>query len=151
MTLSAPLEISSPLKMAVRKFPGDYSILADIGDFVSGEANAAGLDGTAAYAVQLAVDEACTNIIEHAYGGEGNGDIEISTNLLDNGIEIVIKDVGIRFDPKAVPQPDSSVPLKDLQMGGAGLFLIKKMMDEVDYQFDAQGTILTMRKLIQSV
>ena len=106
MTPSAPLEISSFPKMAVRKFPGDYSILADIGNFIIGEADAAGLDGSASYAVQLAVDEACTNIIEHAYGGEGKGDIEIRTNKLVNGIEIVIKDVGIRFDPEVVPEPD---------------------------------------------
>lgn len=151
MTPSVLSEISSRHRMAVRKFPAKFSSLAEIGRFISGEADIAGLVGQASYAVQIAVDEACTNIIEHAYGGESGEEIEIITKILDNGIELVLKDGGISFDPQSVPEPDSSVPLNDLAIGGAGVFLIKKMMDEVDYHFDSRGTILTMRKLKQGV
>lgn len=147
---SARLDISSRITMGSRKFPGKYSSLAEIGKFVMGEAETAGLDEQAVYAVQLAVDEACTNIIEHAYGGEDKGEIEIITTQLTDGIEITLRDNGETFEPDAVPEPEMNIPLEDIEMRGAGIFLIKKMMDEVNYQFGNGGTILKMRKLIKS-
>ena len=54
-------------------FPGRFSSLAKIGRLVRQAAKEAGLNDKSAYDVELAVDEACTNIIEHGYGGEGKG------------------------------------------------------------------------------
>ena len=136
--------------MVSQKFPGKYSSLAEIGKFVVGEAETAGLDEQGVYAVQLAVDEACTNIIEHAYGGEGKGEIEVTTTLLSDGIEITLRDNGERFEPETVPEPEMNIPLEEVEMRGAGIFLIKKMMDEVHYQFGNGGTILKMRKIKKS-
>ncbi|MBL7161315.1 MAG: ATP-binding protein [Anaerolineales bacterium] len=133
--------------MPTRTFPGQYQYLAEIGDFVTQIAKEAGFDSDQVYAVQLAVDEACANIIEHGYGGEGRGDILCSCDSTDEGITIVIKDWGQRFAPDEVPEPDYDVPLEKLQSRGAGLFLMSKLMDDVDFEFgDSDGNTLIMTK-----
>ncbi len=133
--------------MPTRKFPGRYQHLAAIGDFVAEIAKEAGFDSAQVYSVQLAVDEACTNIIEHGYGGEGMGEIQCSCDPTDDGMVIVIKDWGGKFDPNEIPDPDYDVPLEELQSRGAGLFLMRKVMDEVDFEFDLKkGNTLTMIK-----
>ncbi len=133
--------------MPTRKFPGQYENLAKIGEFVSEIAKEAGFDSAQVYSVQLAVDEACTNIIEHGYGGEGRGDILCSCDTTDDGIIIVIKDWGQQFEPDEIADPNFEVPLEELQSRGAGMFLMKKIMDEVKYKFDKfKGNTLTMKK-----
>ena len=71
-------------------FPGRFEGLAAISEFVTRAAMDAGLDARAIYAVQLAVDEACSNIIEHAYGGEGRGNIECTCRVNDMGLTIIL-------------------------------------------------------------
>lgn len=123
-----------PVLMNTITVPGQFSSLAEIGEFVTQTAEAAGLDENAVYAVQLAVDEACTNIIEHAYGGEGLGDIECTCNTVEEGIEITLRDTGESFDPNSIPEPDFNVPLEELALSGAGLLLIRKLMDDIRYK-----------------
>lgn len=107
----------------------------------------AGLDDEAVYAVELSVDEACTNIIEHAYGGEGKGEIEITCEITRSGLVVTVHDHGKSFDPASVPLPNAHVPLEELKVRGVGLFLMKKMMDEVTFDFAAErGNFLKMVK-----
>jgi serine/threonine-protein kinase RsbW len=121
--------------------------LSKICAFVVREAGEAGLDDTAAYGVELAVDEACTNIIEHAYGGEGKGEIECTARATKDGLVIILRDKGKAFDPTGVPDPDVNAPLEKLPSRGAGLFLMRKMMDEVHFEFrKGKGNTLTMLK-----
>jgi serine/threonine-protein kinase RsbW len=120
-------------------FPGQYDNLAKISEFVTGAARAAGLDSAGIYAVELAVDEACANIIDHAYGGEGIGEIECSVEILENGLKIILRDQGKSFDPEQVNPPKLGVPLEDLKPRGVGLYLMKKMVDEVHYQAGLEG------------
>lgn len=133
--------------MPTRKFPSHLENLKDIGDFVVKQAKIAGFDDAEVYAVQLAVDEAATNIIEHAYEGEGVGDIELTCELMSNGIKVVLHDHGQPFDPGSLPTPALNVPLDQLKPRGLGVFLIHQMMDEVNYKFSPKnGNILTMVK-----
>ena len=133
--------------MPTKSFPGDFSSLEQISEFIAENTKLAGFDEKTAYAVQLAVDEACSNIIEHAYGKDLQGDIECSCTLVDEGIEIVLKDKGRVFTPEDVPEIDVGVPLDELGERGAGVFLMNKLMDEVKYEFSkTEGTTLTMTK-----
>jgi serine/threonine-protein kinase RsbW len=135
--------------MASKKFPGNYSSLALIGQFVAKEAARAGLDENSVYSVQLAVDEACTNIIEHAYGGENLGEIVCVCSTSSSGFEVELRDTGQTFDPKTIPDPQLGVPLEKLKSRGAGIFLMKKLMDEVKFDFTKGGeTRLRMLKKI---
>lgn len=133
--------------MATATFPGRFESLAGIRKFVFRAASDAGFDEKEIYAVELAVDEACANIIEHAYGGEDKGDIECTCNDLNEGLEIIIKDEGKPFDPDSVRDPDFSVNLDDIKPRGAGLYLIRNMMDDVEFVFTKKGgNVLRMVK-----
>lgn len=133
--------------MPTRKFPSHLENLKDIGDFVVKQAKLAGFDNGEIYAVQLAVDEAATNIIEHAYEGKEVGEIELQCEVLSDGIKIILRDQGEPFDPDGLPKPELNVPLDQLKPRGLGVFLIRQMMDEVDYKFSPRnGNVLTMIK-----
>jgi len=133
--------------MQTRTFPGRFENLDSIREFVVQAAMQAGFDEAATYAVELSVDEACTNIIEHAYGGEGKGDIDLSVEITDQEFIVILHDQGSPFDPAKVPIPYHNVPLEELKPRGVGLFLIRKMMDEVQFEFSPdRGNILTLRK-----
>jgi len=104
------------------------------------------LDEKEIYAVQLAVDEAASNIIEHAYGGENRGDIECTCTVSKNEIEVVLKDQGESFVPEEIPDLAIGAPLEDFGPRGAGLVLMNKLMDEVRFEFLEGGNVLTMVK-----
>lgn len=126
---------------------GKLKNLAKIADFITGVAAKAGLTERAIYAVQMAVDEACTNIIEHAYGGEGVGDIQINCTNSVQGLEIIIIDHGQSFNPDQVSLLDPSAPLANRDRRGMGMFFIKNLMDRVEYQFTpTQGNRLILFK-----
>ncbi len=128
-------------------FAGQLDSLPKIRDFIVTEARSAGFGDSDVYAVELAVDEACSNIIEHAYRGEGVGDIQCTCRISDDDLTIIIKDNGQPFDPESVPEPNFGASLESLRAGGAGLFLMRKMMDEVKFEFTKdQGNTLTMIK-----
>jgi serine/threonine-protein kinase RsbW len=130
-----------------RTFPGRFSYLAEIGEFVTRAAGAAGLSPDAVYAVEMAVDEACTNIIMHAYGGEGRGDIECTCQINGRGLTVTLRDRGCSFDPSSVPDPDVDTEIQDRQEGGLGLYLMRNLMDDVRFEFSSDaGNVLTLVK-----
>ena len=99
------------------------------------------------YAVQLAVDEASTNIIEHGYGRECPSRIDIGCEVLEDGLKVVIYDDADPFDPEVIPEPDFNVKLEEVKPRGLGMFLMRKMMDEVSYDISPdKGNTLTMIK-----
>jgi len=133
--------------MATERFSGYYKNLDRIRAFVLEAAEYAGLGERAAYAVQSAVDEACTNIIEHAYGGEGRGEIICTCIDTGEGLRVVLQDFGKSFNPDSVPDPQVNVPLEDVKVGGLGIFFIRKLMDDVKFEFTPnRGNILTLFK-----
>ena len=98
------------------------------------------------YEVQTAVDEACTNIIKYACAG-GENIISISCSLDGSDFIITIRDKGKPFDPSFVPAPDIEADWGKRQVGGLGMHLMRELMDEVSYKFNAEkGNTLTMRK-----
>lgn len=119
---------------------GAYKNLARIGDFVERFAVSAGFDERSVHALQMAVDEACSNIIEHAYGGEGKGDIYLEFQQVETGIKVTIRDRGEPFNPDIVPTPNIEAPLEERGEGGLGLFLIRQLMDEVRFEFGGDGS-----------
>jgi serine/threonine-protein kinase RsbW len=117
-----------------------YDSLADISKYVQAAAQQAGLDQKATYAVQLAVDEACCNIIDHAYGGEGNGDIQCSVKVGSDALTIVLVDHGRPYQPDEVKQPKLDLPISKVKRRGAGLYLMAQMMDKVSYESTPEAT-----------
>jgi serine/threonine-protein kinase RsbW len=121
--------------------------LTVISDFITSAAKKLGLDDDQTFALQMAVDEACANVIEHAYGGETDGTISIHCQTLNDDVVVTIHDYGRPFDPKSIPRPDITAPLEKRQNGALGLYLMEKLMDSVEWEFDAEkGNKLTLRK-----
>jgi len=130
--------------------PGRFESLAQISDFITRAARDAGLDEDGVFHVQMAVDEACSNVIEHAYA-ESQGHIVVECVAEAGGdLRIEIRDQGRPFDPDSVPPPpvtNGSVEVDEMKVGGLGLFFMRKLMDEVTFRFDAaMGNHLTMIK-----
>lgn len=116
-------------------------------DFVADEAMRAGLDEHAVYHCQLAVDEACTNIIEHGYRlRQDSPVIDIFCRTDVYRFTITIMDNGIGFNPLTQPQPDSTAPLEQRVSGGWGIHFIKRFMDEVAYSRENQHNCLSLIK-----
>lgn len=129
------------------RFPGRFESLEKISQYVAKAAEEAGFDEFTTYNLQLAVDEACSNIIEHAYGAEDVGEIDCVCRDTGEALKITLKDWGRSFDPNNVPEPDYSQSLEKIGPRGAGLWLIKKIMDEVKYHFTPEGNELEMVKV----
>ncbi|OQA23482.1 MAG: Serine-protein kinase RsbW [Chloroflexi bacterium ADurb.Bin360] len=128
-------------------FPAVCASLEAISLQVKEAADVAGLDDDAAYAIQLAVEEACDNIIEHAYGNNMRGDIECTCEATPDGLVVTLRDHGDPFDPDLVPPPNLDSPLEERDAGGLGLHFIRKLTDDFCFQFDAeQGNVLMLFK-----
>jgi len=127
---------------------GKLENLSAIADFIATTMRQIGIGEEIILSVQIAVDEACTNIIQHGYSGKG-GIIAISCELQGDDFVITIRDRGRPFDPGSVPPPDLAADLEQRRVGGLGMYLMRKLMDEVSYNFDAEkGNKLTMRKTL---
>ena len=126
--------------------PGRYKSVRRATQFVVEAATEAGLVERAIFHCQMAVDEACTNIIEHAYGGEDKGDIHITTHSEGDTFTITLIDHGAPFDPDSVPPPRIDPDLTKLEPGGLGLHLMRKLMDSVSFSFAEEENKLVMVK-----
>lgn len=121
--------------------------LSTIADFVVAQARLAGMDEEQVFAVQMAVDEACTNAMEHAYAGKQDGEVRVCCSVEDDALTVSITDQGEPFDPSLVPVPDVSAPLETRSIGGLGLFFMHRLMDSVEFQALApKGNQIVMRK-----
>jgi serine/threonine-protein kinase RsbW len=118
-------------------FPGEYKSLSEISEFVVNQANYLGFSSKDIYSIQIAVDEACSNIIDHAYGKEDLGYIELQVEDIENGMKITIRDDGDPFDPEEIPDPVIDSPLEERRERGLGLYIMRKLMDEVTYDFSS--------------
>ncbi len=123
-----------------------YESLARIADFVRDFAKNSGFQSFAVYSIEMAVDEACSNIIEHAYGGEGKGSIRCTCSYNGSKLAIIIKDQGKSFDPSSIPPPNLSDDIDEREAHGLGLYFIRQWMDEVTFHTAGSENILTMVK-----
>ncbi len=125
--------------------------LVPISKFVTRAAEKAGLDARAIYQVQMVVEEACDNIIEHAYAGESKGNIECTCVVDQEGLTVILRDHGRAFNPESIPEPDREASLEERETGGLGLYFINQLMDEVTFSFSSDaGNVLTMIKRRES-
>lgn len=123
-----------------------YGSIPTITQFVAEAARSAMLDEDSVFHCQMAVDEACTNVIEHAYGDAHIENFEIECLVQPGKCVIRIVDHGQPFDPTTIPVPKATVSISDLRPGGIGLHLMRQLMDEVRFEFSDQGNTLIMVK-----
>ena len=146
-------------KENVLTVPGRYDQIRALCGFVTEGGKSAGLDADTIFHLELCCDEASTNIIEHAYGGEDVGEIRVRYQVTEDAFVVTLSDHGRSFDPNEVHEPtplnqDAETALNgfldDVRVGGLGIHFMRKLMDEVHYSFDNEnGNTLTLVKYLQ--
>jgi len=127
----------------------DMSNLARVADFVAEAAQKVKLTQRQSDDVQMAVDEAVTNVMEHAYAGESDGRISIKMRVDDQELFVEIRDQGKEFNAKKVKKPNIKGPLSERSIGGLGIFFMKKLMDKVEFTRDQTGNVTRMSKKLK--
>ncbi len=111
--------------------------LLEVREFVSEAARQFGFDEEDIANIVLAVDEACTNIIKHSYQYAPDKHIDIAIIRNNGTFEVRIRDHGKSFNPDTLKVPDLKRNLSEHRRGGLGVYLMRKLMDKVEYSFAA--------------
>ncbi|GIV59310.1 ATP-binding protein [Rhodocaloribacter litoris] len=114
--------------------PSSTRYLEDVRHFVETHARQADLSPEAVEQLKMAVDEACTNVIEHAYKGKGEHQIDIAVIVKPDRLTVRIRDEGESFDPKAYQEPDIFEYARRHKKGGFGVHIMRRLMDQVEYR-----------------
>jgi serine/threonine-protein kinase RsbW len=130
-----------------RRFPARLEATRQLGELAVSAAQAAQFDESAVFQTRLAMDEACTNIIEHAYPNSDRGEIEVMLEAQPGELRIHLTDFGEAYDPREVrSEPHTGSRLEEAHPGGLGLYLMRRVMDEVYYISHGQHNTLVMVK-----
>lgn len=132
--------INKPKRKSYRlKLPADSGNLNIIRKFVAEISENMGFSEEEIYKIELAVDEACANVVKHAYLTNSKKEPVINIEAKDktNRIEIIITDKGKGFDPKKIKKPEIEEYMKKMKKGGLGIYLIKELMDKVSFRIKA--------------
>lgn len=141
-----PTAIESTFSLSV---PSSTRNLALIREFVSQVAAQAGFDDSELIKLELAVDEACTNVIRHAYGHDTSREVTIKAIFDEEELRIEVVDNGHGFDPDLIKAEHVKQLIAERKAGGLGMQLMKLLMDEVHYEISpGQKNELTMIKKI---
>ena len=125
------------------KLPSDPQLLKIIRSGISHISKICGFSNEESNAVTIAVDEAASNIIKHTYNGAKNEVIVVNFRILEDRLEVVLRDFGEKVDPETIKSRD----LNEIRPGGLGVHLIKSTMDVVNYDNSFEdGNQLTMVK-----
>lgn len=144
------IEMSSIERKFTLKVPSSTENLALIREFVATIGNQAGLDESGVAQLELAVDEACANVIEHAYGHDITKEVVVRAIFDNEFLRIAVIDEGRGFDPNKMPQDSVEQLIHERKSGGLGIRLIKTLMDEVSYEIvPGQKNELHMTKKIR--
>jgi len=103
-------------------------------EFISEAARKYGFDEEAVGKIALAVDEACTNVIKHAYNYAPDRELQVNIQKSGTNLEVVITHDGKSFDPEAIKPPNMPDYLKHFRHGGLGMHLMRSLMDKVEYR-----------------
>jgi anti-sigma regulatory factor (Ser/Thr protein kinase) len=103
------------------------------------------LSGNVIHDATLALEEIVSNIVFYAYTDEDEHEIEVVMGINRDQLFFKVKDDGIAFNPLKNPEPDVSKPFEEKEIGGLGIYLVKNLMDELEYLRENEKNILTMK------
>ncbi len=115
-------------------------------DFVDGRLEAAGCPMKARTQIDVAVDEMFGNIARYAYDTSGPATVRVDVDRDPPAVRVTFIDRGRPYDPLAKPDPDVTLSADDRPIGGLGIFMVKKTMDDVRYEYKDGQNILTVEK-----
>ncbi len=128
--------MASKVKKYQLKLPSSTNHLELIREFVTNIARGVGFDDEKINQIELAVDEACTNVVKHAYQGDDRQPLDVMVQTDAKKFKIIISDKGRGFSPKKIKTPDMKKYLSEMRVGGLGIYLMQTLMDEVDFKME---------------
>ena len=123
-----------PNETAALRRPGRPEHLPELLDFVRDACARAGAEAPVGFALRLAVEEVCTNLMRHGYAGRDAGPIELSVGADPERIVVTIVDHSPPFSPDDAPAPDLVSGAEERRIGGLGWHLVKSVVDEIRYE-----------------
>ena len=133
------------MKPDVLTVPAEVEKLSDVTDFVDALLEESGCPPKAQMQINLALEELFVNIAHYAYP-EGTGEAEIRVNISADSAEITLVDSGIPYNPLSKPDPDVTLSAEERRIGGLGIFMTKKLMDDLSYEYSDCKNVMTIRK-----
>lgn len=138
----------SPGKNNKMVVPASTEHLGEVRDFVAVQAASFGFDAGEVEDIRLAVDEAITNVIKHAYQHDSSKMITINLGVEEGQFWVRISDSGRSFDVETYQEPDIEERIRLRKKGGVGVYLIRRLMDKVEYRkVKSRNEIKMMKKL----
>jgi sigma-B regulation protein RsbU (phosphoserine phosphatase) len=134
--------------MITRKLvlPNDIATIPQLNEFIDTVAEEVGLDMSLTMSLNLALEEAVVNVMDYAYPEGQRGDVDIEVTADQQWLTFVISDTGIAFDPTAKEDVDTTLSAEERPIGGLGIFLVRQLMDVIDYKREGNKNVLTLRK-----
>jgi sigma-B regulation protein RsbU (phosphoserine phosphatase) len=135
--------------MVSKTFPAKIEMLSEAISFVEETLEIYECSMKTQTAICVAIEEIFVNVANYAYG-DGVGDVTISIGFDEESRTVTfrISDKGVPFNPLNKPDPDTTLSVEEREIGGLGIYITKKTMDEVNYNFENEENILTMIKKI---
>ncbi|MBY0489674.1 MAG: ATP-binding protein [Gemmatimonadaceae bacterium] len=94
----------------------------------------------------VVLDELLANVVMHGVGTQPNGQASVTVQLLPDAVTVAVADNGPPFDPLARAQPDTTLSVDERPIGGLGIYLVQRLVDDVQYARDAHHNVLTLTK-----
>ena len=126
----------------------DIRQIPQLADFVEAIAQESNVDQSLAMTLNLALEEAVTNVIMYAYPKGSQGLVDLEAIVRENSLVFILSDSGSPFDPTAAPKADISLNVEERPIGGLGIYMVMHIMDKVEYRRENDRNILTMTKKI---
>ena len=133
-------------KVLKMTFDNDIKQIPKLEGFMDEVQEATGIDTSLTMSLNLALEEAVTNVMMYAYPKGQHGNVNLKAILRDSSIEFVLWDKGVPFDPTAAPEADTTLGVEERAIGGLGIHLVRNIMDTVSYENKNGMNILTMIK-----
>lgn len=125
----------------------DIEQISLLAEFVDTIADEAGIDPSLAMSLNLALEEAVTNVVLYAYPEGEQGKVQIDASWDANQLTFVISDSGIAFDPTQKEEVDVTLSAEERPIGGLGIFLVRQLMDSITYErVDGKKNVLSLTK-----
>lgn len=130
--------------------PNDVCTIPQLNEFIDSFCEEAGIGMEKTMSLNLALEEAVVNVMDYAYPKGTPGSVSVDVRTDADGIVFVITDNGIPFDPTAMKDADTTLPLEERSIGGLGIFLTRQIMDDISYERSNGRNILTLKKNINN-
>ena len=137
------------MKLSSLELTNQLSEIGKLTDLLEQLAEAWGLSEDVIFEANLALDEIVSNIIRHGYPDSGDHRIIVRIGLEKGNFIMEVEDDAPEFNPLDAPEPDTSAPLEERAIGGLGIFLTRKLMDNMSYRRFGGKNILTLSKKLE--